>query len=383
MYSSAWPLVKRLKQLIDINTYININIRYAIAMTIVIEDNMVQPDTIDTRSETDSEGFAGFLSFLSSPVGTPPLATTTVDNTMSNIENQKTTSSSIKSKLSLHEHDVQDEMKEKKKKNKRISRISMSRISRIIPKLEEESEEILPYPIEHKRVSNLRFQNYLQEKTIKEEVSSINSVPKKINRSPLSLRNLQVSIDDNDANKDDEIASWIADHLKTNFLFVSLNDATIQDIAEKFEIAEYEPGVSIIEQGCSDSSTYYYILYDGECIVTKNDKQVIGKFGTIDKGTTFGELAILFDDVDRSASIITKTSSVVYRLPRSVYRSHFLPDELEKIRTSITKIQACVNVFSGADRKINKGKFIMISQYPRVTKSHAHPAFFLSYNIRL
>jgi len=322
-------------------------------MTIVIEeeDNMVQPDTIDTKSETDSEGFAGFLSFLSSPVGTPPLPT--VDNTMSNIENQRTTL--VEKQLTLHEHDVQDEMKEKKK-NKRISRISMSRISRIIPKLEEDSEEILPYPIEHKRVSNLRFQNYLQEKTIKEEESSINSVPKKINRSPLSLRNLQVSIDDNDANKDDEIASWVADHLKTNFLFVSLNDATIQDIAEKFEIAEYEAGVSIIEQGCSDSSTYYYILYDGECIVTKNDKQVIGKFGTIDKGTTFGELAILFDDVDRSASIITKTPSVVYRLPRSVYRSHFLPDELEKIRTSITKIQACVNVFSGADRKINKGK---------------------------
>jgi len=335
-------------------------------MAIEEEDNMVVPDTIDTKSETDSEGFAGFLSFLSSPVGTPPLATATVDNTMSNIENQRTTSSSIKSKLSLHEHDVQDEMKEKKK-NKRISRISMARISRIIPKLEEDSEEILPYPIEHKRVSNLRFQNYLQEKTIKEEESSINSVPKKINRSPLSLRNLQVSIDDNDANKDDDIASWIADHLKTNFLFVSLNDATIQDIAEKFEIAEYEAGVSIIEQGCSDSSTYYYILYDGECIVTKNDKQVIGKFGTIDKGTTFEELAMLFDDVDRSASIITKTPSVAYRLPRSVYRSHFLPDELEKIRTSITKIQACVNVFSGADRKINKGKFIyMISQSPRV-----------------
>jgi len=338
-------------------------------MTIVIEeeDNMVQPDTIDTKSETDSEGFAGFLSFLSSPVGTPPLPT--VDNTMSNIENQRTTL--VEKQLTLHEHDVQDEMKEKKK-NKRISRISMPRISRIIPKLEEDSEEILPYPIEHKRVSNLRFQNYLQEKTIKEEVSSINSVPKKVNRSPLSLRNLQVSIDDNDANKDDDIASWIADHLKTNFLFVSLNDATIQDIAEKFEIAEYEAGVSIIEQGCSDSSTYYYILFDGECIVTKNDKQVIGKFGKIDKGTTFGELAILFDDVDRSASIITKTPSVVYRLPRSAYRSHFLPDELEKIRTSITKIQACVNVFSGADRKVNKGKkFIyMISQFPRVRDSN-------------
>ena len=317
-------------------------------MTMVIEeeDNMV-PDTIDTKSETDSEGFAGFLSFLSSPVGTPPLPT--VDNTMSNIENQRTTSSS-KSKLSLHEHDVQDEMKQKKK-NKRISRISMSRISRIIPKLEEDSEEILPYPIEHKRVSNLRFQNYLQEKTtIKEE---INSAQKKINRSPSTVT-------DDDMNKDDEIASWIASHLKTNFLFVSLNDATIQDIADKFEIVEYEAGVSIIEQGCSDSSTYYNILYDGKCIVTKNNKQVIGKFGTIDKGTTFGELAILFDDVDRSASIITKAPSVVYRLPRSVYRSHFLPDELEKIRTSITKIQACVNVFSGADRKINKGKFIYI-----------------------
>ena len=346
-------------------------------MTIVIEeeDNMV-PDTIDTRSETDSaEGFAGFLSFLSSPVGTPPLPTVdntmscienqrttsssikSIDNTMSNIENQRTTSSSIKSKLTVH--DAQGEMKvvvKKKKKNNRISRISMLRVSRIIPKLEDDSEDTLPYPIEHKRENEDRFQTYLQEKsTIKED---INSSQKKISRSQ--------STNDNDMNIDDEIASWIADHLKTNFLFVSLNDATIQDIAAKFEIAEYEAGVSIIEQGCSDSSTYYYILYDGECIVTKNDKQVIGKFGTIDKGTTFGELAMLFDEIDRSASIITKTPSVVYRLPDSVYRSHVSPDELEKIRTSITKIQACVNVFSGADRKINKGKFIYdISIFPR------------------
>lgn len=49
--------------------------------------------------------------------------------------------------------------------------------------------------------------------------------------------------------KDSEIIALVAEQLRANFLFLSLEDAQIIELARKFELAEYGPGSTIIEQG--------------------------------------------------------------------------------------------------------------------------------------
>jgi hypothetical protein len=45
------------------------------------------------------------------------------------------------------------------------------------------------------------------------------------------------------------IKSHIARQLRTNFMFRKLNDEDISELASQFEVAEYDSGHVIIEQG--------------------------------------------------------------------------------------------------------------------------------------
>ena len=56
-----------------------------------------------------------------------------------------------------------------------------------------------------------------------------------------------------------DLSTWIVTQLRSNFLFMSLNDDShidddpdttlLQEIAAQFEIVEYDPGQVIMEQG--------------------------------------------------------------------------------------------------------------------------------------
>ena len=53
-----------------------------------------------------------------------------------------------------------------------------------------------------------------------------------------------------------KLLSWIVLHLRSNFLFMSLNDdpdtdttSSLEEIASQFEIVDYDPGQIIVEQG--------------------------------------------------------------------------------------------------------------------------------------
>ena len=93
----------------------------------------------------------------------------------------------------------------------------------------------------------------------------------------------------------------IARQLRTNYLFMSLDDKDIFDLAGQFEVVEYNVGEVIIEQGMlfvilcqtfvrqayhvsrnhliiliiaiageTEEEGYYYLLVEGECSVFKN-----------------------------------------------------------------------------------------------------------------
>jgi len=111
------------------------------------------------------------------------------------------------------------------------------------------------------------------------------------------------SIDTTQNEEDIAFVALIATQLRTNFLFMSLKDDEIITLAHKFEIVSYNVGPTIIEQDSNGSTRrrksvgghrYYHIVVDGDCEVFKDGKQINGKFGVIEKGTPFGEDAILF-----------------------------------------------------------------------------------------
>lgn len=158
---------------------------------------------------------------------------------------------------------------------------------------------------------------------------------------------------------------------RSNFLFSSLDDAEVVELAKRFVRKNYEPGDTIVEQGdavdatvtAGDRHVYFYILADGECQVTRNGRPIAGGYGLIEKGTSFGEIDMLFG-ITRTATIVASRPSettgkvVVFRLKDTVFRQMVSDAEIAELRTQIMEIQKVVDTLSGVDTKFGKGTVI-------------------------
>jgi len=145
-------------------------------------------------------------------------------------------------------------------------------------------------------------------------------------------------------------------------------------MAQNFELVEYEVGSAIIEQGSLGESThsasaeeknmYYYILMEGECVVVKDGKQVHGPFGSIEKGTFFGEGGVISKNTVRTATIIAskappRTGAVVlYRLNYAFFLEMMGEEEIAKLRERMLAIMCVVDTLSGVDTKLKQGSII-------------------------
>ena len=168
----------------------------------------------------------------------------------------------------------------------------------------------------------------------------------------------------------EDIALIVKD-LESNYLFLSLDDEALVNIAQQFELVEYELGSTIIEQGNNSIAAsenecgyYYYLLAEGECVVLKDGTQVHGKHGTIKPGMSFGENTMLNYGSARTATIIASEPSprtgtvIVYRLKQSAYRKAVGSDVVTTLKHRIDEIQYVVDILSGVNTKVNKGTII-------------------------
>ena len=184
---------------------------------------------------------------------------------------------------------------------------------------------------------------------------------------------------------DADVIALIATKLRSNFLFLSLDDDAVIRLACEFEPVEYGPGSAIIEEGeCSmtlsskalsrkgsfgfprnDSQNsqvredeYIYILVEGECVVVKDGKQIKGKYGVIEKGTLFGEGAVVSDKSMRSATVVATKPVVVYRLSDKMFRESMGEGEFANLQTRMIDIGKVIDTMSGVDTKLKKGTII-------------------------
>ncbi|KAL3799884.1 hypothetical protein ACHAW5_004396 [Stephanodiscus triporus] len=165
-----------------------------------------------------------------------------------------------------------------------------------------------------------------------------------------------------------EFTLLISSQLRSNMLFLSIDDATIAKIAGHFEIVQYEPGHVIVEQGYIGESSrgflrdadcngiYYYLVLEGECTITKDGKKVEGKYGVIKKGGTFGEMSILFPNTTRTATVVASNQKVVLgRLRDEVIYGLMGDDVMKRLQKSISEIRVVMEYLSGVNTKMKKG----------------------------
>jgi CRP/FNR family transcriptional regulator, cyclic AMP receptor protein len=104
--------------------------------------------------------------------------------------------------------------------------------------------------------------------------------------------------------------------LKAAPLFSGLNKKQLAAIAETARNLTFQSGEKIIEEG-DHRSIGFYVLGSGSAEVSKDGK-VIATYGP---GDYFGEIALLSDDAERTATVTATSDSEVVGLTKWDFRA--------------------------------------------------------------
>lgn len=105
-------------------------------------------------------------------------------------------------------------------------------------------------------------------------------------------------------------------------LFSSLPEAVVRDMVGAMKIVKYQPGTYVVQQGRQGKS--FYVILEGIVKVTVNDpshpanEKSVAELSDHDY---FGEVALLSNEMIRTANIVTLTHVVCFSLDREVFVS--------------------------------------------------------------
>ena len=162
--------------------------------------------------------------------------------------------------------------------------------------------------------------------------------------------------------KTKEEEQFIMSTLSSNFMFQDLPTDVLQQLVLAFEIIETtKPNEVIVQQG-DVNADYMYIVANGECTVTIDNKVLPEPFGTMKRRSMIGELALLYD-APRAATITAKSTNSVklYRLDRSSFL-YFLKTKSdvtpEDIKNELQLIDPAIDKISGVKTRYEGGTII-------------------------
>jgi CRP-like cAMP-binding protein len=101
------------------------------------------------------------------------------------------------------------------------------------------------------------------------------------------------------------------DFLRKTPLFASCSDKTIASIADVAKTRQFKAGDKIIRED-SQSTMGFYILLEGEAEATRADHHL----ADYTPGDYFGEIALLIDDMPRTATVSAKSDAKVLAVTR-------------------------------------------------------------------
>ncbi|KDO27487.1 AGC protein kinase [Saprolegnia parasitica CBS 223.65] len=113
--------------------------------------------------------------------------------------------------------------------------------------------------------------------------------------------------------KSDEAIRIISKALRAHYLFQTLEDAQLLEVARVMDLVTHNDGDEVITQG--DTGDAFFVLEAGSCQILVDDK-VVGHYVG---GQAFGELALLYN-APRAATIKATSPCTLWSIDRVIFR---------------------------------------------------------------
>lgn len=175
--------------------------------------------------------------------------------------------------------------------------------------------------------------------------------------------------------KSEETTKFLMNALADNFVFDAVDESTKLQFVNAMEPQEFNEGDWVMHQG--DVGDFFYIVEEGEVAFHVDGESSnistkdlgLNKFppevGTGSKGSTFGELALLYN-TPRAASVRVLTPLKLYKIGQLTFRSMLTSHQL-KDRSNIISLVKKLSVFQDLDEsKIRKlvDAFVIVEYGP-------------------
>jgi cAMP-dependent protein kinase regulator len=169
--------------------------------------------------------------------------------------------------------------------------------------------------------------------------------------------------------KSEETTKFLLDALADNFVFDSIDDSSKLQFVNAMQTREYNEGDWVVRQG--DVGDYFYVVGEGQVAFLVGEESPDGvpndpphQVGTGAKGSTFGELALLYN-TPRNASVRAVTPLKTFRIDRLTFRS-LLTAQRNQARSDILESAKKISIFQGLDEarlgKLVDAFFVMTYQ---------------------
>ncbi|KAL3806407.1 hypothetical protein ACHAXA_006329 [Cyclostephanos tholiformis] len=152
--------------------------------------------------------------------------------------------------------------------------------------------------------------------------------------------------------KSEETTKFLLDAINDNFVFDSIDDSSKLLFVNAMQTKEFSEGDWVIREG--DAGDYFYVVEEGEIAFIKRGRSPEGvpidpplQVGTAAKGSTFGELALLYN-TPREVSVLAVTPLKLFRIDQRTFRS-LLMSQRCRVRTELLDLARKISIFQDLD----------------------------------
>jgi len=124
--------------------------------------------------------------------------------------------------------------------------------------------------------------------------------------------------------KDDDAKKRIRETISNNILFSGLESAERDVIVDAMQEMKFDEGAVLIKQG--DVGDYFYVLEAGHCDITVAG---IGKVMDCDSGTSFGELALMYN-APRAATVTATEPCITWAVDQITFKKTIMSTTMRK-----------------------------------------------------
>ena len=145
-------------------------------------------------------------------------------------------------------------------------------------------------------------------------------------------------------NKDDSVRKLLVTAIVNNVVFKNLDAEQLRGIVEEMHLVEIKKGIEIIRQGAIADN--FYVVEKGNFdVFVARDGEPTNKVATRGAGTSFGEMALLYNS-PRAATIVATVDSQVWAIDRIPFR-RILAKSTHKKLSDYENFLAQVQEFKG------------------------------------